>query len=155
MLLLGLLLMSASGAFIGLLIADNIAGGPEYQATVLGNDLVTLNSLGVFLAGVVLGLVFCMGLALMGLARRIRRPVRPVVGDAAYREAYPTRRVRRVERVAPVADDRPAAEDVPVAGEVPTRSARPEERAAEQGGRDTGTPAEAPRGGRIRHLFGH
>lgn len=40
MLLLGLLLMAASGAFIGLLIADNLAGGPEYQATVLGTEFV-------------------------------------------------------------------------------------------------------------------
>lgn len=143
MLLLGLLLMSASGAFIGLLIADNIAGGPEYQATVLGNDLVTLNSLGVFLAGVALGLVFCLGLALTGLARRTR-PVRPTAGGAAYREAYPTRRAHR--------RGQPEAEDAPVPGE---RSTRPEERAAEQGGRDTGTSTEPPRGGRIRHLFGH
>lgn len=152
MLLLGLLLMSASGAFIGLLIADNLAGGPEYQATVLGNDLVTLNSLGVFLAGVALGLIFCLGLALMALARRTRRPVGPATGGAAYRETYPTRRGRHAERVAPVTGDRPGGRDAPVAGEVPTR---PEERAAEQGGRDTGTPAEPARGGRIRHLFGH
>ncbi|MEU8511037.1 hypothetical protein AB0C76_05530 [Kitasatospora sp. NPDC048722] len=152
MLLLGLLLMSVSGAFIGLLIADNIAGGPEYQATILGNDLVTLNSLGVFLAGVALGLIFCLGLALIGLARRTRRPVPPAAGDVVYREARPTRPARRVERVAPVADDRSAVEDAPVAGEVSTR---PEERVAEQGDRDTGMPTAPPRGGRIRHLFGH
>ncbi|MGW3071598.1 hypothetical protein [Kitasatospora sp. NPDC001132] len=134
MLLLGILLMSASGAFIGLLIADNLSGGPGYQATVLGNDLVTLSSLGVFLAGVALGLIFCLGLALTGLARRSPRAVRPGAGTAVRREADPTRPAGRVEPV-----------DEPVAP--------PAERAAEQGGR--GGPAAGPaRGGRIRHLFG-
>ncbi|WP_243436668.1 hypothetical protein [Streptomyces sp. FH025] len=72
MLLLGLLLMAASGAFVGLLIADNLSGGPDYQVTILGHDLVTLNSLSVFLAGVALALIFCLGLAMMWLARRLR-----------------------------------------------------------------------------------
>ncbi|MBV2155388.1 hypothetical protein [Kitasatospora sp. SUK 42] len=72
MLLLGLLLMAASGAFVGLLIADNLSGGPDYQVTILGHDLVTLNSLSVFLSGVALALIFCLGLAMMWLARRVR-----------------------------------------------------------------------------------
>ncbi|MEU8926415.1 hypothetical protein AB0D10_36720 [Kitasatospora sp. NPDC048545] len=36
----GLLLVSASGAFVGLLVANDPADGPEHQATVPGNDLV-------------------------------------------------------------------------------------------------------------------
>ncbi|MFI8454761.1 hypothetical protein [Kitasatospora sp. NPDC085464] len=108
MLLLGLLLMAASGAFVGLLIADNLSGGPEYQATILGTDLVRLNTLGVFLAGVALALLFCLGLALMWSSRR--RTARPVGAArsarhrAGYREAEPVDPVRRsapAERAAP------------------------------------------------------
>ncbi|MER7769180.1 hypothetical protein [Kitasatospora sp. NPDC096140] len=108
MLLLGLLLMAASGAFVGLLIADNLSGGPEYQVTILGTDLVRLNTLGVFLAGVALALLFCLGLALMWSSRR--RTARPVGAArsarhrAGYREAEPVEPVRRsapAERAAP------------------------------------------------------
>ncbi|GHF38698.1 hypothetical protein GCM10018790_15560 [Kitasatospora xanthocidica] len=130
LLLLGLLLMTASGAFVGLLIADNLSGGPDYQVTVLGNSLATLDSLGIFLSGVSLALVFCLGLALM--TRRSRRPVRP----GSHRRSRPA-----------------PAQPLP-----PTRdeaTAPAEDRAAEQGGGAVGTPAEPARGGRIRHLFGH
>ncbi|MFD8702780.1 hypothetical protein ACFV1W_09210 [Kitasatospora sp. NPDC059648] len=139
MLLLGLLLMAASGAFIGLLIADNLAGGPEYQVTVLGNDLVKLNSLAVFLAGVALALLFCLGLALMALSRRaVRGASRRPVAATRYRGG--SRRV--VEPVAP-----PETLDDPGGTAPVTR----EERAAEQGGR-AGAPREPQR---RRHLFGH
>ncbi|MFG2916872.1 hypothetical protein ACGF0D_28795 [Kitasatospora sp. NPDC048298] len=76
MLLLGLLLMAASGAFVGLLIADNLSGGPDYQVTILGSNLVVLNSLSVFLAGVALALLFCLGLAMIRLSGRVRRSSR-------------------------------------------------------------------------------
>ncbi|MFB7909841.1 hypothetical protein ACFC1T_25735 [Kitasatospora sp. NPDC056076] len=138
MLLLGLLLMTASGAFAGLLIADNLSGGPDYQATVLGNSLATLDSLGIFLSGIALALVFCLGLALM--ARRARRPARPGTRPVTQREARPVRPARPAQSL-------PYDEGEAV---LPT-----EERAAGQGGRVTDTPAEAPRGGRTRHLFGH
>ncbi|MFD0410643.1 hypothetical protein [Kitasatospora sp. NPDC127116] len=85
MLLLGLLLMAASGAFVGLLIADNLSGGPDYQVTILGNNLVALNSLSIFLAGVALALLFCLGLALMRLSRRAR----PAPTDPERRTAAP------------------------------------------------------------------
>ncbi|MGW2374309.1 hypothetical protein [Kitasatospora sp. NPDC001683] len=134
--LLGLLLMAASGAFIGLLIADNLAGGPEYQVTILGNDLVKLDSLGIFLSGVALALLFCLGLALMRLSRRA---VRPPVRTAGYRDARP------VEPVAPLETLDTSAGTAP---------ATPEERAAEQGGRAAGIPRE-PQRRRSRHLFGH
>ncbi|MFI9361420.1 hypothetical protein ACIG5E_10190 [Kitasatospora sp. NPDC053057] len=137
MLLLGLLLMAASGAFIGLLIADNLAGGPEYQVTILGNDLVKLNSLAIFLSGVALALLFCLGLAMMRLSRRaVRRPV----AAAGYRG-----RAQPVEPVAPLETRDTSAGTAPVV---------PEERAAEQGGRAAGIPGE-PQRRRSRHLFGH
>lgn len=76
MFLLGLLLLAATGAFTGLLIAYNTGGGPDYTVTMFGNTLGTLNSLAVFCAGIVLSLIFCFGLFLMfggaAMARRRR-----------------------------------------------------------------------------------
>ncbi|MFD0345659.1 hypothetical protein ACFQ0M_05405 [Kitasatospora aburaviensis] len=102
MLLLGLLLMATTGAFAGLLIADNLDGGPDYTASVLGNDVATLSSLGVFLAGIALALLFCLGLAMILRARRAHRRVRlgaePVHPIA---EAAPAAPVARAERGRP------------------------------------------------------
>ncbi|MGW3071536.1 hypothetical protein [Kitasatospora sp. NPDC001132] len=107
MLLLGLLLMAASGAFVGLLIADNLSGGPDYQVMILGHRLVVLNSLSIFLAGVALALLFCLGLALIRLSGRVRRSSR-VVRAAPAERTDPTGRTDPTE---------------------------PEQRAATQGGR--------------------
>ncbi|WP_260860059.1 hypothetical protein [Streptomyces cupreus] len=75
MLFLGLLLLAATGAFTGLAIADNLSGGPEYTVTVLDRDIATMNTLAVFSSGIVLALIFCLGLAMMvnGAVRRRRR----------------------------------------------------------------------------------
>ncbi|MFF7457024.1 hypothetical protein [Kitasatospora sp. NPDC008115] len=124
MLLFGLLLVAATAAFTGLLIADNLSGGPEYQVTILGNDLVTLNSLGVFLAGLALALLFCLGLALAGAARKARtRPARRTTRrDRRAAAVAGTRAPRTDERLADErmvtermvterpADERPAAD---------------------------------------------
>lgn len=95
MLLLGLLLLGASGAFAALLIADNSSGGPEYGVTIFGHHLATMDSLSIFVAGLALALVFCLGCAMMAgggtLARRRR---------SALREA----------RASAAADDRPVAD---------------------------------------------
>ncbi|MBS2961505.1 hypothetical protein KGA66_00505 [Actinocrinis puniceicyclus] len=76
MLLLGLLLAGAAGAFTGLLIAYNASGGPEYTVTMFGNTLGTLNTLEIFISGIVLALIFCLGLLMMrggaAMARRRR-----------------------------------------------------------------------------------
>ncbi|MCW2875667.1 hypothetical protein [Actinacidiphila oryziradicis] len=74
MLILGLLLLAATGSFVGLLISDNLSGGPDYTPTVLGNTVTTMNSLAIFCAGLALALLFCLGLAMMaGSAARHRR----------------------------------------------------------------------------------
>jgi hypothetical protein len=74
MLILGLLLLAATGSFVGLLISDNLSGGPDYTVTVLGNTVTTMNSLAIFCAGLALALIFCLGLAMMlGSAARRRR----------------------------------------------------------------------------------
>jgi cytochrome bd-type quinol oxidase subunit 2 len=75
----GVLLAGGAGAFIGLLIADNTSGGPRYTPEIFGQSLPTLNTLGVFCAGVALGLIFCLGVWLIvrgtkhGVHRRTRR----------------------------------------------------------------------------------
>ncbi|MER7705763.1 hypothetical protein ABTX81_23075 [Kitasatospora sp. NPDC097605] len=119
MLLFGLLLVAATAAFTGLLIADNLSGGPEYQVTILGQDLVKLSSLGIFLAGLALALLFCLGLALAGAARRARtRPLRRTT-RRERRAAVGTRAPRTAERPAeeppadePVAEERVTGEPV-------------------------------------------
>ncbi|KUO16558.1 hypothetical protein [Streptomyces dysideae] len=79
MLILGLLLLAATGAFTGLLIADNLSGGPDYTVSVLGNDIATMNSLAIFSSGLALALIFCLGLAMMttGAAHRRHSHRRP------------------------------------------------------------------------------
>ncbi|WP_369405749.1 hypothetical protein [Streptacidiphilus anmyonensis] len=80
MLLLGLLLIAATAAFTGLVIADNLSGGPVHHVTVLGHTIATMNSLEIFLSGLALALIFCLGLAMTGtggmLARRRRLRLR-------------------------------------------------------------------------------
>jgi len=75
MLLLGVLLAGATAAFVGLLIAYNLTGGPEYTVTMFGNHLVTVNQLGSFLTGIALTLLFGLGLAVIaaGVAHHRRR----------------------------------------------------------------------------------
>jgi hypothetical protein len=63
--LLGVVLAGGAGAFFGLLIAENTAGGPRYTPGIFGQSLPTLNTLGVFCAGVALGLIFCLGVWLI------------------------------------------------------------------------------------------
>ncbi|WP_234327138.1 hypothetical protein [Streptomyces sp. NRRL WC-3742] len=154
MLLLGLLLLAASGAFTGLLIADNLSGGPDYQVTVLGNDLVTLNGLGIFLAGIALALLFCLGLAMSGLARRTS------TGRLGRHRGARLRRADRLERLAPPTDPAvPPIEAVtpraePLGPRVDAVLPTPEQRAAEQDGRE-GEVRRTPRWRRGGHLFGH
>ncbi len=82
MLLLGLALVLLSGTFAGLLIAENLSGGPEYAATVLGFKLPALSMLGAFLAGLALAFLVCLGLWLVAASSRRRR-----VATAKYRAA--------------------------------------------------------------------
>jgi hypothetical protein len=93
MLILGLLLLAATGAFTGLLISENWAGGPDYTVTMFGNTLGTLNSLEIFISGIVLTLIFCIGVAMAaGGAKYARR--RGVARAVAAREAEQARAER-------------------------------------------------------------
>jgi hypothetical protein len=74
MILFGLVLLCATGAFTGLLIADNLSGSPDYTVTILGNDIATMDSLSIFLAGIALTLIFGLGAVLaLGGGARMRR----------------------------------------------------------------------------------
>ncbi|WP_405719112.1 hypothetical protein OG607_04605 [Streptomyces sp. NBC_01537] len=94
MLLLGILLLGATGAFAGLLVSENRSGGPDYAVTMFGNDLGTVNTLGAFLAGIALTLVFCLGLALVtggaNHARRRKAELRRMRREAARNTDQPT-----------------------------------------------------------------
>jgi hypothetical protein len=88
MLFLGLALFAATGAFAGPLIAYNSAGGPDYTATMFGTTLGTLNSLEIFVAGLVLAGLFCFSLwtiAASGRHVRHRRAARLAVVREAGR----------------------------------------------------------------------
>ena len=74
MLLLGLLLMGGTIAFATVLIADNLDGGPQYSVTLFDHHLATVNTLGAFLAGIALALVFSIAVVMASAgARRERR----------------------------------------------------------------------------------
>ncbi|MER7485129.1 hypothetical protein ABTY20_04160 [Streptomyces sp. NPDC126497] len=77
MLILGLLLLAAVGAFTGLVIADNLSGGPEYTVSVLGQDIATMNMLAVFCSGLALALIFCAGLSAVANTAVHHRRERP------------------------------------------------------------------------------
>jgi hypothetical protein len=85
MLLIGLLLLAATGAFTGLAIADNLSGGPEYTVSILGNEIATMNTLAIFASGLALALIFCLALAtaVRGTTHHHRSPRRhaPQVGS--------------------------------------------------------------------------
>lgn len=76
MLILGLLL-TAAGAFTGLVIADNLSGGPEYTVSVLGQNIATMNALTIFCSGLALALIFCVGLSAVASTAVHRRRERP------------------------------------------------------------------------------
>jgi hypothetical protein len=81
MLILGLLLVVVSGAAGVLLIAYN-NGGAEQTVTMFGRDLATVTMMQAFVAGLVVALVFMLGLwMIMSAGRRARE------NRARYREA--------------------------------------------------------------------
>ncbi|MDX3239405.1 hypothetical protein PV392_27695 [Streptomyces sp. ME03-5709C] len=136
MLLLGLVLMGAIAAFTGLLIAENLGGGPDYTVTLFGSDIGTVNTLGAFLAGLALALVFCLAsvIALAGAGRARSRRTE-------------LRRLRHRARAADTAPDATTA-GRPATATGTDATAREETAAAQK------TPAGSSRRRGI-HLFGH
>ena len=94
MLLLGLVMFGAAGAFAGLLVMQNSAGGgPDYAVSLFGFDLGRLSTPQAFLAGIALALVCCVGLAL-AIGSRLRAHHRHVARLAQEREAIRVRAER-------------------------------------------------------------
>jgi hypothetical protein len=127
MILLGLLLLGATGAFIGLLIAYNISGGPEYTVTMFDNDLATMNSLSIFLAGLALALLFCIG-GVLAMSGRVRRRHRSALREArAEAEKTAAERDALRERAMPGPADTALADQERTASHGPShrRSHRP------------------------------
>lgn len=154
MLLLGLLILACTAAFTGLVLSDNLPGGPDYNVTVLGNDIATMNTLAIFCAGLALALLFAVGVALMtGGLTHGRRTSRKLA--AARREAVETARQRddlaaRLENTTPTARPQSAATSPPP-GALPPRAGGP-------GSGTAGTYGATRVGSRrrtVRHLFGH
>lgn len=88
MLLLGLLVAGAAGAFAGLLIADNTAGGPYDPVTLPGHHVVALDTRQAFLYGIALAMVFCLGVAAI---RRGTAELRDAERIRAQRDALAAR----------------------------------------------------------------
>jgi ABC-type nickel/cobalt efflux system permease component RcnA len=92
MLILGLLLVVVSGAAAAVLIAYNTAG-PAETVTAFGRDIANVTLMQAFVAGVVVALVFLLGLwMIMSAARRGREH------RARFREARREAKVAAKER---------------------------------------------------------
>lgn len=129
MLILGLLLILVSGAAAVLLVAYNTAGGPEQMIVLFGRDLVSVNPLQAFLAGIAVALVFCLGLWLVVSSGRRARAARADY-RAMRREARTATRERdelagqleRERATNETATAQPVAAAPPVAAEETTRT---------------------------------
>ncbi|MCM2419880.1 hypothetical protein [Streptomyces sp. RKAG293] len=116
MLFLGLVLLAATGTLTGLLIAGNLGGGPDYTVALLGHDLITMNSLSIFCAGLALALVACLSLLMAGEGAALRRRkavrLREARNDADAAVAERDALAARVERQR-TEDDHPARTSAP------------------------------------------
>ncbi|MEU3458560.1 hypothetical protein ABZ721_01210 [Streptomyces sp. NPDC006733] len=150
MLFLGLVLLAATGTLTALLIADNLGGGPDYTVALLGHDLVRMNSLAIFCAGLALALVFCLSLAMVGegavLRRRKAVRLREARKDADAAVAERDALAAKVERQrAETARRTPAPTPAPTAAptaSTPAPAAVPDK------------PLHQPRTQRAPHAFG-
>jgi Mg2+/citrate symporter len=92
MLILGLLLVVLSGVAAAVLIAYN-SGGTAETVSVFGRDIADVNLVQAFVAGIVVALVFLIGLAMIMKAGRRGRENR-----ARYREARREAKTAAAER---------------------------------------------------------
>lgn len=148
MLLLGLVLLGATGAFTGLLISENHSGGPDYAVTMFGNDLGTVDTLGAFLAGIALTLVFCLALAMTasGSARQRRRNAELRAMRRERREYARTADAGGAASATRTADTAGTPEPTGTPGTTGTEPAA---------GTEPGTTTTTTTRHRRTHLFGH
>ncbi|WP_106976776.1 hypothetical protein [Streptomyces sp. NRRL B-24484] len=117
MLALGLLLLAATGAFTGLLIAENLDGGPTTTVTMFGNDVATMNSLAVFLAGIALTLIFVFGCLLVAAgARRHHRRSAELRTSRRSRTATAPAEPTTTQPYAAAPEPQPYADRAPLGG---------------------------------------
>jgi len=145
MLLLGLVLLGATGAFAGLLIAYNTSG-PDYTVTMFNNTLGTLNSRQAFLAGIALALVFCLSLAITIGGARLQRRRR--VARAAVRREAASARAQRDELAARLKADE-ALDDSSMTTVGSDASSQPAMVP------ENGSMSNTPKSRRMPHVFGH
>jgi hypothetical protein len=81
---LGLLLVLLSGGAIVALLAYNRSGGPEYTVMLFDNEVFVANGMQIFIAGMALALVFCLGLWMMAAGARRRRAIRAEIKAARH-----------------------------------------------------------------------
>ena len=82
MLMLALLLVLATGAFAAVAVVENFSGGPDYAVEIFGTQIATLTAPGLFLSGVALTLIFCLGLAVLAAGLKRRRRIHGVPASA-------------------------------------------------------------------------
>ncbi|MFE3637521.1 hypothetical protein [Streptomyces sp. NPDC059168] len=87
MIALALLLVLATGAFASLAVVENFSGGPDYGVEIFGNQITTLTAPGLFLSGVALTLIFCLGLAMLAAGLKWLRRVHGVAASAPANRA--------------------------------------------------------------------
>ena len=153
MLILGMLILACTAAFTGLALSDNLSGGPDYNVTILGNHIATMNSLAIFCSGMALALIFALGVALMtGGLTLGRHKARKLA--VAQREAVDTARQRdelaaRLEKTTPTATSQTTAIDP--SSPALQRPGDPLSNSTEKSGATRGGRPHRP----TRHLFGH
>lgn len=154
MLILGLLLVLVSAAGAALLIAYNHSGGPEQTIVMFGRDWLSVTPLQAFIAGLVVALVFCIGVWMVASTERRRRATRSEY-RAVRREARSAARERdKLARELADRDERIAEAPTPPAGtERPAAWTAPaEEERVTRHGETTETQGPAPRRGFGRHF---
>jgi ABC-type nickel/cobalt efflux system permease component RcnA len=120
MLILGLLLVLSSAAAVVLLLAYN-AGGPEQTIVLFGREIADATPADTFVAGIVLALVFCLGLWMVvatGRQRRLARSKylaehRKAEAVAAERDQLAEQLAREREAAAPMHDRTTATSGTP------------------------------------------
>jgi len=155
MLFLGLLLLAATAAFTGLVLADNLSGGPDYNVTILGHHVVTMNTLSIFCAGLALALIFGLGvmMALTGGALRRRKSRKLAQARHTADDAARERDARAAQLHKTGAE--PAGSTYDGDSWNNSREGEPEYGATRYTEPDTTPTAEQPRHRHTRHLFGH
>lgn len=111
MLIIGLLLVLLSAAAVVLLLAYN-SGGPEQTIVLFGREIADATPADTFVAGIVLTLIFCLGLWMVvatGRQRRLARSKylaehRRAEAVAAERDELAEQLARQRDAVAPQQD---------------------------------------------------